>query len=161
MLSPFQPFPCPNRAWTVSQSDVLKPITNTDVVDNPKLDGVFYFDSKTRDEDKDKTGMALTICALVGLVLAAITWVSGIWRAVIKASSGTKRRHSFTLYLFTLFGLASCVGFILAADYVVSIVTGNKIGRPYSAKLCSGPTLCFNLYLFLLFEQWAGSICSC
>ncbi|KAL2270473.1 hypothetical protein VTJ83DRAFT_2657 [Remersonia thermophila] len=125
------------------------PNESLDIKNNPKIDGAFYFDRHTGQ--KNSAGIALTICAMVGGVLAALTFVGGCFCIPLaRRNKDYSRLDRFSLYVFTLFGLVSCVGFILAADYIVSLVTGNMLGRPY-LKRGGQESLFWTFFVFQFF----------
>lgn len=107
---------------------------------NPRLDGVTAFNSRTGKPDP--TGLALVLCAMIGGVLAIIALALGgcsaIFCSAVRRDSGYGNASSkgslIAVYIFSFFGLVSCLGFLLVADYAVGVVTGNAQGAPGKGK---------------------------
>ncbi|KAK4208957.1 hypothetical protein QBC37DRAFT_451481 [Rhypophila decipiens] len=94
--------------------------TLDDIGRNPRLNGVTHFDTRTKMTTP--TGLVLSICAIGGGIIAPLTlfcWTNRL-----------QRLQTYGAYAFVLSGLVCCLGFILAMDYAVGVVTGNNMGEP-------------------------------
>ncbi|KAM7187598.1 hypothetical protein V8F33_011154 [Rhypophila sp. PSN 637] len=89
------------------------------------LNGVTYFYKKT--PVTNPTGLALNLCAIIGGVIALLTYPLSFCAG---SANSRKLYRPYGAYIFAFFGLVSCLGFILAMDYTVGIVTGNAFGTP-------------------------------
>ncbi|KAM7213949.1 hypothetical protein V8F06_010648 [Rhypophila decipiens] len=116
--------------------------TLDDIGRNPRLNGVTRFDSKT--PVTNPTGVALTVCAMVGGVIALLTYPFSF------CSCATKRFcRPYGAYIFAFFGLVCCLGFILAMDYTVGIVTGNAVGAPTGSEANVGMFWAFFVFQYV------------
>ncbi|KAK4206930.1 hypothetical protein QBC37DRAFT_299803 [Rhypophila decipiens] len=103
---------------------------------------VTHFDSKT--QVTNPTGVALTVCAMVGGVIALLTYPLSFCRCATK-----KFCRPYGAYIFAFFGLVCCLGFILAMDYTVGIVTGNAVGAPTGSKANVGMFWAFFVFQYV------------